>query len=373
MNDSTSVQEVSQYLKYDNKMLLQNSLSRGELEKQGAELSLIQVINSERGYDLFMKHLATEFSMECLSSVTEFLHYQQYLYDEYFAHVDTFDPKKHLLKYNLGSSVIEIPPQVPKSYIVYCTTISNDIYPQLNSLSPHTSTYNRAIKNFFKNKMYSSNERSKSTTVDQSKSVKAPLQKRKQFPTEMKIDYFNTPLTADIQNPNDSKRIGINTSVEDNSHANDNDNDQPQIQVKKMSSTHILNKKVSSSDVYTTENELSAYLLDQSSEELIFRFRQISFSLFEKYINPNSCYELNIRGETRRKLQYKMSDRKKWFAGKDDDIIKLTAFDYLHLFDDSCKEVFQLLQDSFRRFQQTLPCKALSQTLHPHSNNSSLL
>ncbi|ETO16781.1 hypothetical protein RFI_20558, partial [Reticulomyxa filosa] len=380
--NSTSVQEVDHLLKYDDKAVLQGNSSQGHSSRSGPGLSLVQVISSERGYDLFMKHLATEFS-----SVTEFLHYQQYFYDEYFVRVDSFDPKKHLLKYNLGSSVIEIPSQVPKSYIVYFTAVSNDVYPQLNSLSPHTITYNRAMKNFFKGRGHSPNEQSKSTTTttttttttDQSKGIKTPLNKRKHFPMEMKADYFDIPLSVDFQSQNDIQTIGITTNKKNNDNDENNNSDekvdlnhetvnvsannQRQTKVKKV------NKIASGNDLYVAENELSTYLLDQSSEELIVRFRQISFGLFDKYINSSSCYELNIRGETRKKLHSKMGDRKKWFAGKDEDIIKLTAYDYLHLFDDACKEVFQLLQDSFRRFQQTLPFKALSQTIYAHPDN----
>jgi len=42
---------------------------------------LREVIKTEKGYVLFMNHLGTEFSTECLLSTTEFVYFKKYIYD----------------------------------------------------------------------------------------------------------------------------------------------------------------------------------------------------------------------------------------------------------------------------------------------------
>ncbi|ETO19531.1 hypothetical protein RFI_17697 [Reticulomyxa filosa] len=308
------MQDIRHYHKAEQEDVLRQSLSfvKDTPEKVKPDLSLIQVINNDRGYDLLMKHLATEF---------KFLHYQEYLYSEYFSMLENFDPKEHMIKYRLGPEVINIPGQVPKSYIVYYSSYSPEIFTRMNPGGD--SLFSRASTEASKKKSHSTFNQPSNFGVACTPAIEKDINK----------SYDKTSLTEGL-----------------------------------LSDSQELKKPES----LPKGESQSAESIKSKSTSLMLRCRWVAYQLYEKYIAKNSSYELNVRGETRKKLELWMADRKKWFGGiaDNDDINKLTFYDYFNLFDPVCKDVFQLLQDSFIRFQKTLPFDALLQNIQDLSFQS---
>ena len=92
-----------------------------------------------------MNYLSKEISMECLSSITEMMQYQEYLYNNLikiknsklknvnivsFAHslkTTKIDKQNLLIKFNLCQNhIFQLPDNVPNSSIVYETSLDED-------------------------------------------------------------------------------------------------------------------------------------------------------------------------------------------------------------------------------------------------------
>ena len=203
---------------------------------------LVDVLQNGTGYDLFCQFIAHEFSVECLSAVTEFIMYQEYV----CAHVRVDDPtqRRCLLKHILGSHAypLTFPDSVPRSSIVFGTTLDN-----------------------------------------------------------VKEQYAQQNISW-----------GQDLILGDEHH------DHTQLLVK-----------------------------------------VIALKLFYKYITYDSQYPLNISGNTRKQLKIQMHNSRKWLF----EMREVSVVHLLTLFNDACLETWRLLQDSFTRFQQTVPYRTLNHTL----------
>ena len=99
-----------------------------------------------------------------------------------------------------------------------------------------------------------------------------------------------------------------------------------------------------SSIVYDTKN----VNFEDDDNDKIKHFKMIAHALFEKYINPGSEMEINISGISRSEYEILMQNKQEWI-----DNVDISPNDLLILFDDTCLEMFQLMDQSLTRFKRS--------------------
>merc|ERR1712173_431811 len=90
--------------------------------------------------------------------------------------------------------------------------------------------------------------------------------------------------------------------------------------------------------------------------EIVFReadpdlhsFKDMAYSLYAKYVETGSPFEINISGKMRKELKAKMGDKVSWTK------TEMTAEDLCVVFDDVMRENIKLLQQSRKRLDSKL-------------------
>ena len=100
-------------------------------QKQITDITLSQILSNKQGFELFMRHLAFELSIECLLCFTELIQFQKYIVKLVSNHNDNNSMPNVIVLGNSSSSFtssqtkqslfqcIEFPDSVPNSFIVY--------------------------------------------------------------------------------------------------------------------------------------------------------------------------------------------------------------------------------------------------------------
>ena len=76
--------------------------------------------------------------------------------------------------------------------------------------------------------------------------------------------------------------------------------------------------------------------------------KKIAYNLYLKYIATSSELEVNVAYRTRVKLIELMNDAGKWMDNQ-----QIGIYELLHVYDESCNQIYGLMGDSYRRFQKT--------------------
>ena len=111
--------------------------------------------------------------------------------------------------------------------------------------------------------------------------------------------------------------------------------------------------ELKSSIVYETVN----IDLNQNETEIIKHFKLIAYFLYEKYLIENSELEINISGIYRSQFDKLMGNKYNWMYN-----VQISGNDLLNIFDQTCAEMFMLMEYSFERFKISEEYKKLIQS-----------
>lgn len=87
------------------------------IQDETGHLRLTAILSHNKGFELFMRHLSTEFSLENLLSLVEFLQFQEMMY-QCIINNDQFNDFLDMNQ-TLWFQKISLPTNVPKSYLIY--------------------------------------------------------------------------------------------------------------------------------------------------------------------------------------------------------------------------------------------------------------
>ena len=94
--------------------------------------------------------------------------------------------------------------------------------------------------------------------------------------------------------------------------------------------------------------EFAETLIDCDELQFVGIAKKICYELYMKYIAASAEFEINIAYRTRSRLIAQMDNVAEWMSDR-----KIGIRELLHVFDRGCDEIFALMGDSYRRFQDT--------------------
>lgn len=304
-------------------------------------ITLIDVLTNEQSFEIFVKHLSLEFSLECLLSLIEFIQFQQMI-DEYINNAQLRIPgepttHKPPRKDSKGSNLSHTSNTSTHSSHTFSMPTSNG---NINGdkVTGSAPTHGSIIANFT-NQIFSSNK---------------PSQLGCNKPTiTNNIDMFD-PQNQSLQNNAPEiiddeefeemqkrrflyKRIQFPCNV-------------PKSKIVYDGIEYLINNNNDDSK----SNNDAQLMQEIDHEEFVRQCKLKAFTLYRRYVVGGSGLEINVGWSIKKKLLNVMGNNNKIVL--DISLVEqweISLFGLIKLFDQCCNQMLVLMKDSFDRFKQT--------------------
>eukprot|EP01084_Bolivina_argentea_P176209 304981_1 len=282
-------------------------------------ITLIDVLTNEQSFDIFVKHLSLEYSLECLLSLIEFIQFQQMI-DKYICRLQV---KVESRRNSISNSDI-------------CS--NNSVPHVIASSNGNINGDKTGIITNFTNQIFSSNK----THVLADNSPEHSL-------------INNVPDTISDNEYRDMKcrrflynRIKFPLNIPKSKIVYDD-----KYQLYRGDSQINIKENINDSKSDNTNNNIID--MDRiDSDEFVRSCKLKAFTLYRKYIVGGCGLEINVGWSIRKKLLTIMGNNNKNVLDVSlVDSWDISLYGLIKLFDQCCNQMLVLMKDSFERFKQT--------------------
>ena len=314
-------------------------------------ITLVDILTHEQSFEVFVKHLSLEFSLECLLSLIEFIQFQQ-LIDEHINNaqlkVNATNPSQRRARNRKRSRSASISKQSDSSIhsgqsssYLMTQSMGNINGDKAGSGSGSGSGSGPSIILNFANQIFSSKSLHKpmictsTNNIDELCDVEEPQSLTNHAPELISDEDYKEMqqrrfLYKRIRFPSNVPRSKI---VYDGTMYLSNDE----------SGNNVINDKQ-----FMDEKE------DIDNDEFVRQCKLKAFTLYRKYVVGGCGLEINVGWSIRKKLLNVMGNNNKIVL--DISLVEqweISLYGLIKLFDNCCNQMLVLMKDSFDRFKQT--------------------